>query len=41
MIVNIKDFDPILLEMNKLSFKDVSVLIFTILNTSLQKIVIV
>ena len=40
MIVNIKGFDSSLLEINKLSFKLFLVLIFTTLNTSLQKFLI-
>ena len=40
-IVNVKDFDSSLLEINKLSFKGVFVLIFTTLNTYLQKVLFV
>ena len=38
LIVNIKDFDPNLLKIYKLSFRLSLVLIFTALNTSLQRI---
>ena len=40
-IVNVKDFDSSLLEINKLSSKGVLVLIFTTLNTYLQKVLFV
>ena len=41
MTVNVKDFDSSLLEINKLSFNGVLVLIFTTLNTSQQKLSII
>ena len=41
MTVNVKDFDSHLLEINKLSFNGVLVLIFTTLDTSQQKISII
>ena len=41
MTVNVKDFDSGLLEINKLSFNGVLVLIFTTSNTSQQKLSII
>ena len=41
LIVNIKDFDSSLLKICKLSYKGVLVLIFSTLNTSLQKLLII
>ena len=41
MIVDIKDFYSSLLKIYKLSFKGFLVLIFTTLNTSLQKVLMV
>ena len=41
MTVNVKGFDSYLLEINKLSFNGVLVLIFTTLDTSQQKISII
>ena len=41
MNLNIKDFDSSLLEINKLLFKGILVLIFTKLNISLQNVLIV
>ena len=41
MTVNVKDFNSSLLEINKLSFNCVLVLIFTTLNTSQQKLSVI